>query len=113
MIKIARGGRAIAVAALSCVTVGAASVVSAQTTVDRWLVLGPTPAPLPFGAASTDSARLESLRLETDKGWPSEGATVTVPGGTSLRWQPWNAAATDGNVLYAAANLTSDPCTRT
>jgi len=58
MLKIARGGRAIAVAALSFVTLGAAAVVQAQTTVDRWLVLGPATAPLPFGAASTDSARV-------------------------------------------------------
>ena len=108
MLKIARGGRAIAVAALSFVTLGAAAVVQAQTTVDRWLVLGPATAPLPFGAASTDSARLEALRLETDKAWPSEGATVPMPGGTSLRWQAGNAAATDGTVLYAVAYVTSD-----
>jgi len=108
MLKIARGGRAIAVAALSFVTLGAAAVVQAQTTVDRWLVLGPATAPLPFGAASTDSARLDALRLETDKAWPSEGATVPMPGGTSLRWQAGNAAATDGTVLYAVAYVTSD-----
>jgi len=107
-----RRGRAIVAAGIACITLGGAPAAWAQTAVDRWLVLGPTTAPLPFGAASSDSARLDALRLETDKAWPSEGATVPVPGGTALRWQPGNGAATEGAVLYAAAYVTSDRWTR-
>jgi dipeptidyl aminopeptidase/acylaminoacyl peptidase len=105
-------GRAMTAIAIACATLGSASVAEAQTSVDRWLVLGPATAPLPFGAASSDSARLEAFRLATDKGWPSEGATVTMPGGTTLRWQAGNGATTNGSVVFAAAYLTSDRWTR-
>ena len=111
MPTISRSARAIVVAA-ACVTLGAAGVARAQTSVDRWLVLGPATAPLPFGAASSDSARLDALRLATDKAWPSEGATVTVPGGTTLRWQAGNGATANGSVVYAAAYVVSDRWTR-
>ena len=111
MLTISRSARAI-VFATACVTLGSAAAAKAQTSVDRWLVLGPVTAPLPFGAASSDSARLDALRLATDKGWPSEGATVTVPGGTTLRWQAGNGATTTGSVVYAAAYVTSDRWTR-
>src|SRR5262245_21563786 len=99
MPNIPRLGRAI----VACAALGAASAASAQTSIDRWLVLGPTTAPLPFGSASSDSARLDALRITTDKGWPSEGATVAVPGGETLRWQAGNGATADGSVTYAAA----------
>jgi len=112
MLKIASRGRAIAAAALVCVTLGATSQVEAQLSVSQWLVLGPAPAPLPFGAASSDSARLEALRIKTDKAWPAAGATVPMPGGATLRWQTGNGAVPDGSVLYGAAYITSDRWTR-
>jgi len=93
-------------------TLGTARSAAAQTSIDRWLVLGPATAPLPFGAPSSDSARLEAFRLPADKGWPSEGGTVTVPGGAPLRWQPGNGAATNGSVVFAAAYVTADRWTR-
>src|SRR5262245_10789312 len=93
-------------------TLGAARAASAQTSIDRWLVLGPATAPLPFGAASSDSARLEAFRLASDKGWPSEGATVALPGGTTLRWQAGNGTTTNGSVVFAAAYVTADQWTR-
>lgn len=102
---------AVAAAVLAYVTLGAPRA-AAQLSVDRWLVLGPAPAPLPFGAASSDSARLEALRIKTDKAWPSDGATVPMPGGAMLRWQAGNGAVADGSVLYAAAYVTSDRWTR-
>ena len=102
----------IAHAVIACVTLGAAPIAAAQTSVDRWLVLGPVAAPLPFGAAATDSARLDALRIATDKGWPSEGATLTLPGATTLRWQAGNGSTTDGSVVYAAAYVESDRWTR-
>jgi dipeptidyl aminopeptidase/acylaminoacyl peptidase len=105
-------GRTIAVVGIVCVTLGAAPHAGAQLSVDRWLVLGPTTAPLPFGAASSDSARLEALRIKTDRPWPAEGAMVPMPGGATLRWQAGNGAAMDGSVLYAAAYVTSDRWTR-
>src|SRR6187397_756349 len=112
MSTTSRSARAIAVIATACVTLGTAQIAAAQTSIDRWLVLGPATAPLPFGAASSDSARLEAFRLPADKGWPSEGGTVTVPGGAPLRWQPGNGAATNGSVVFAAAYVTADRWTR-
>ena len=102
--------RAAAVAA--CVSLGAARVALAQASIDRWLVLGPVAAPLPFGAASTDSARLDALRLPSDKAWPSAGATMTLPGGATLRWQPGTGGTVTGSVVYAAAYLTAPQWTR-
>src|SRR6476620_10553575 len=104
--------RTMAVITIVCTALGSPSVVWAQTSIDRWLVLGPATAPLPFGAASSDSARLEAFRLPTDKAWPSEGATVTLPGGAPLRWQSGNGATTNGSVVFAAAYVTADRWTR-
>jgi dipeptidyl aminopeptidase/acylaminoacyl peptidase len=98
--------------AVVCLALGTVQVASAQTSIDRWLVVGPTTAPLPFGSATSDSARLDALRISTDRGWPSEGMTLAVPGGETLRWQAGNGATTDGNVVYAAAYVTSDRWTR-
>jgi dipeptidyl aminopeptidase/acylaminoacyl peptidase len=97
---------------VACAALGTAQVASAQTTIDRWLVLGPTTAPLPFGSATSDSARLDALRIAPDKGWPSEGTTMAIPGGATLRWQAGNGATTDGSVVYAAAYVMSDRWTR-
>src|SRR6185503_9759104 len=106
-------GRVAAAVTISCLTLGtAAHSAGAQTTIDRWLVLGPATAPLPFGAAASDSARLDALRIATDRGWPAEGATVTVPGGTTFRWQAGTGTTTDGSVVFAAAYVTSDRWTR-
>ena len=103
--------RVVAIAA-ALMTLGTAGSAAAQTSIDRWLVLGPATAPLPFGAPSSDSARLEAFRLPADKGWPSEGGTVSAPGGAPLRWQPGNGAATNGSVVFAAAYVTADRWTR-
>ena len=81
---------------------------AAQLIIDRWLVLGPTPAPLPFGAASSDSARLEALRLRLENSWPSEGATLPVPGASALRWRAGTGVGADGAIVYAAAYVTAD-----
>src|SRR4051812_27260923 len=107
-----RRGRATVVAAIGCVTLGIAGIAQAQASVDRWLVLGPAAAPLPFGAAASDSARLDALRLTTENAWPSEGAPMAMPGGATLRWQAGNGASTNGSVVYAAAYVTSDRWTR-
>src|SRR4051794_3023517 len=112
MLKMASRGRAIIGAAIVSMTLGAPARAAAQLSVSQWLVLGPATAPLPFGAASTDSARLEALRIKTDKAWPATGAMVPMPGGATLRWQAGNGAVTDGSVLYAAAYITSDRWTR-
>lgn len=88
------------------------SLVQAQVTVDRWLVLGPTPAPLPFGAASTDSARLEGLRIRLDHLLPAEGSAMPAPGAGTLTWRGGNGASTDGSVLFALAYVTSDRWSR-
>src|SRR4030095_6955991 len=93
-------------------TLGTARSAAAPTSIDPWLGLGTGTASLPFGAPSSDSARLEAFRLPADKGWPSEGGTVTVPGGAPLRWQPGNGAATNGSVVFAAAYVTADRWTR-
>jgi len=105
-------GRTMMAIAIAFTTLGSPSVARAQTSIDRWLVLGPATAPIPFGAPASDSARLEAFRLPTDKGWPSEGATVTMPGSAPLRWQPGNGATTNGSVVFAAAYLTADRWTR-
>ena len=102
---------AIAIAAVLA-TLGTAGGAAAQTPIDRWLVLGPATTPLPFGAASSDSARLEAFRLASDKGWPSEGVTVSTPGGTTLRWQAGNGTTVNGSVVFAAAYVTADRWTR-
>ena len=80
----------------------------AQVTIDRWLVLGPVPATLPFGSANSDSAALGILRLRPDAGWPTEGKAVTLPGGGTVKWTAGDAALPAGTVAYAAAFITSD-----
>src|SRR5262245_12422504 len=112
MPTISTMARTITALAIACTTLGSPSVTEAQTSVDRWLVLGPATAPLPFGAASSDSARLEAFRLASDKGWPSEGVTVSMPGGTTLRWQAGNGTTTNGSVVFAAAYVSADRWTR-
>ena len=87
-------------------------VANAQTTVDRWLVLGPTPARAAFNAAAGDSAVMDATRLMLQRGWPTGGTAVSLPGGTVLRWQPGTGSATDGDVLHAAVFLSTDRWTR-
>ena len=84
------------------------SVVEAQITIDRWLVLGPTAVAAPFAGASSDSAALGNVRIRTEGAWPSDGANVGMPDGRSLRWTPGNGAAGAPALLYAAAYVTSD-----
>lgn len=86
----------------------AAGDAGAQVTVDRWLVLGPVPATLPFASATSDSAALGALRLRPDAGWPSEGRSVPLPAGAPLRWTAGNAALARGTLAYAVAYVTSD-----
>ena len=81
---------------------------SAQTAVDRWLVLGPTAVTSPFGTSSSDSAALGNLRLRTDAGWPVDGTLVPMPNAPALRWHAGDGAAAAGTVVFAAAYLTSD-----
>ncbi|MFI5312348.1 MAG: hypothetical protein ACHQQ3_14005, partial [Gemmatimonadales bacterium] len=78
-----------------------------QITIDRWLVLGPVHAPVPFGSAS-DSALLDASRPSLKGAWPAEGSTWAWPGAGSLRWASGNGAAADGETFYAAAYVTAD-----
>ena len=97
---------------VAAMTLGGAAAGRAQTTVDRWLVLGPTTAALQFGAATTDSARLDGLRLVPHRAWPAEGSAAPVPGGPSLAWKTGNGAIMGPGLTYAAAYITSDRWTR-
>lgn len=80
----------------------------AQLTIDRWLVLGPVPATLPFASATSDSAALGALRLKADAGWPGVGTTVPLPGGAPLRWTAGDGAVPVATLAYAVAYVSSD-----
>ena len=101
--------RPISLIAFSFVAVSSAA---AQTTVDRWLVLGPTAAVAPFNAAAGDSSVMDATRVTIGRRWPVGSAAVAMPGGTTLRWQPGTGSAADGQVLHAATYLTTDRWTK-
>ncbi|MEO7962325.1 MAG: hypothetical protein ABIT38_00280, partial [Gemmatimonadaceae bacterium] len=114
MSRYSECGRAALGAAALLASLGAAPalVQAQQVTIDRWLVLGPTPAPLPFGAASSDSARLEALRIRLEHLLPAEGSAMPAPGAGTLKWQSRNGASAEGAVLYALSYVTSDRWSR-
>ena len=104
--------RALAAAAIALPSFAFSLAVSpaaahAQLTIDRWLVLGPVHAAVPFGSAS-DSALLDASRPSLRGTWPAEGSTWAWPGAGSLRWTPGTGSAGDGEAVYAAAYVTSD-----
>lgn len=95
-------------------TMAAAAIVTArptmaraQLTVDRWLVLGPVRAAIPFGSQS-DSARLDALREGAAAAWPAEGSTWAWPGARTPRWVAGTGSAADGELLYASAYVSAD-----
>ncbi len=81
---------------------------AAQTTIDRWLVLGPTPVLQPFGSAASDSSVLGNWRLRVDGSWPREGGTVPAPSGAALRWSRGDGSAASATMVYAAAYISSE-----
>ena len=87
------------------------ALLGAQQTIDRWLVLGPSPVVAPFGARS-DSALLDATRPNFSTAWPAAGNSWSSPRGPALSWAPATGTVGAGEGLFAAAYVSVDRWTR-